>query len=149
MDALKVVGIDPGVHTGYAEWDAEARRLIACHALKIHAAMWSVLALQRAGELSHVVFEDARLRTWFGSHGVKADRDRLMGAGSVRRDSQIWSEFLADAGIPFRALSPKEKGAKYDAAQFARITGWKAKTNEHGRDAGMLCYATKSLRSEK
>lgn len=144
-----VVGIDPGVNTGYAEWDADARVLLVVSSLSLHAAMWSVMALKKAGHLSHVVFEDARLRTWFGKHQTaKQDRDRLMGAGSVRRDSQIWAEFLADAGIQADALSPREKGAKYDAAQFARVTGWHARTNEHGRDAGMLCFHTKAKRRE-
>lgn len=143
-----ICGIDPGATTGYAEWDTDAQRLIVVTAVKIHVAMFTVLALQKSGRLSHVVFEDARLHGrsegWTGSEA----RGRLMGAGSVRRDSQIWSEFLADAGIPNRGLSPKQKGAKYDAAQFERVTGWKARTNEHGRDAGMLCLYTAPLRRE-
>lgn len=144
-----VVGIDPGVTTGYAEWDTDLQRLMVVQGVLIHVAMFSVLAHQRAGTLSHVVFEDARLRTWFGDKTAKQDRDRLMGAGSVRRDSSIWSQFLADAGIPNIGLSPKAKGAKYDAAQFQRITGWKERTNEHGRDAGMLCMHTKPKRREQ
>jgi hypothetical protein len=139
---MRVIGIDPGVHTGYAEWDAAARRLLVVTTMKIHAALWSVLEAHRAGDLSHVVFEDARLRTWFGDAG----RETLMGAGSVRRDSTIWSEFLGDAGIPFRAISPKQKGAKYDAQQFARLTGWKERTNEHGRDAGLLVLGSHAMR---
>lgn len=137
-----VIGIDPGTHTGYAEWDADARRLLAVTSMKIHAALWLVLERHREGQLSHVVFEDARLRTWFGNAG----RETLMGAGSVRRDSTIWSEFLGDAGIPFRGISPKEKGAKYDSDQFESLTGWSPATNEHGRDAGMMVYASKALR---
>lgn len=139
-----VAGIDPGVNTGYAEWDADARRLLVVQSLPLHAAMFAILALERQGHLSHVVLEDARLRKWFGD----SSRERLMGAGSVRRDSQIWCEFLADAGIAFRQLSPKDKGAKYDSAMFARVTGWTRKTNEHGRDAGMLCFGTKAMRRE-
>jgi hypothetical protein len=140
---LIVIGIDPGVTTGYAEWMPATRRFNAVEGVSIHVAMWRVVQWHRDGELSHVVFEDARLRTWFG----KASREQLQGAGSVKRDSKIWSDFLADAGIAFRALSPKEKGAKYDAAQFARLTGWQAKTNEHGRDAGMLVFGTNAMRS--
>jgi hypothetical protein len=137
-----VIGIDPGTKTGYAEWDALTRRFLAVTSMKIHAAMWMVLEAHRTGGVSHVVFEDARLRRWFGESG----RETLIGAGSVRRDSAIWSEFLADAGIASRALSPKEKGAKYDAARFERLTGWQAQTNEHGRDAGLLVFGTHALR---
>lgn len=143
-----VVGIDPGVITGYAEWDAELQRLKLVSGVAIHVAMFSVLALQRAGLLSHVAFEDARLHGrsdgWMGAEA----RGRLMGAGSVRRDSTIWADFLADAGIIAEPVSPKAKGAKYDAMRFARVTGWKAKTNEHGRDAGMLVIGSQAKRRE-
>lgn len=143
-----VVGIDPGVTTGYAEWDAAARRFVVVSGLKIHVAMWSVLALAKDGRLSHVVFEDARLRSWFGEQrGSKDDVARLQGAGSVKRDSAIWSEFLADAGITSRGISPRHKGKKVAADEFQRVTGWVGKTNEHGRDAGMLVVGCNSLRS--
>jgi len=144
-----VVGIDPGVTTGYAEWDAAARRLVACAGLKIHEAMRRIAVLHAAGQLSHVIFEDARLRTWFGDRKRMSREEeikRLQGAGSVKRDSTIWEDFLTDHGIPFRALSPQEKGAKYDASQFKRLTGWDQPTNEHGRDAGLLVFGTKAKR---
>lgn len=144
-----VCEIDPGVTTGYAEWDTDLHRLVVVQGVLIHVAMFSVLAQQRAGTLSHVVFEDARLHGrsdgWKGSEA----RGRLMGAGSVRRDSAIWADFLAHAGIEAVPVSPRAKGAKYDAAQFQRISGWTGKTNEHGRDAGALCIHTKPKRREQ
>ncbi len=138
---MKAVGIDPGVHTGFAVWDIEARKLLAVLSLSIHVALARVLEINRSGDLSHVVFEDARLRTYFGDSG----RERWMGAGSVRRDSQIWAEALADAGITNRAVSPKDKGAKYSAEAFRRLTGWQEKTNEHGRDAAILIYGCTAM----
>jgi hypothetical protein len=141
-----VIGIDPGVTTGYAEWDAAARALCGCAGLRIHEAMRRVAVLHAQGELSHVVFEDARLRKWFGERGTKDDAARQQGAGSVKRDSTIWQHFLEDYGIPFETRSPQEKGAKYDAAQFARLAKWDKQTNEHGRDAGLLVIGAKAKR---
>jgi hypothetical protein len=142
-----VIGIDPGVTTGYAEWDAEVRAFRNVEGLLIHAAMRRVALLQIGGLLSHVVFEDARLRTWYGKSGsYEEDIARLQGAGSVKRDCSIWADFLGDHGIPYKTLSPREKGAKYDAAQFKRLTGWDQWTNEHGRDAGLLVFGTKAMR---
>jgi hypothetical protein len=145
---MKIIGIDPGVHTGFAVWLPEHRRFELIETMSIHRAMWLVLESRHARTLNHVVFEDARMRTWFGDRDPKKDRDRLMGAGSVRRDCQIWAEFLGDSNIPYRTLSPKQKGEKVDAAMFRRLSGWQQQTNEHGRDAGMLVLGSKAMRSD-
>ena len=137
MSSRLFVGIDPGVHTGFATWDASNKKLLAVSTTTITQAMLRVDALCRAGVLHCVVFEDARLRTWFGTKG----RESLMGAGSIRRDSSIWEEFLSGlVGVPFKPVSPQSKGAKFNAQQFARLTGWTGRTSEHGRDAGMLVF---------
>ena len=103
--------------------------------------MLRVLALRDAGELVGVAFEDARLRTWYGTtRGTKADTARLQGAGSVKRDCQIWADFLAGSGIKCHAISPQGKGAKVAAQDFARITGATARINEHAPDAGTLGF---------
>lgn len=137
-----VAGIDPGVETGWAEWDTDAKQLVAVRTLKLHTAWVRVLELQAGGQLSHVVFEDARMRTWFGNTG----REKLQGAGSVKRDCKAWADFLTDNVIPYRAVSPQSKGAKLDAGPFARLTGWQAITSNHGRDAAMLVFQARALK---
>lgn len=133
------VGIDPGVHTGFATWDATNQKFLAVSSTNISQAMLRVGALHRAGELHSVTFEDARLRTWFGTKG----REALQGAGSIKRDSQIWAEFLGQVGCAYKGVSPQSKGAKVDAARFARLTGWTGRTNEHARDSAMLVWGLK------
>lgn len=130
-----LVGIDPGVRTGLAIWNKAERKLTAVNTMGITQAMQTVRVMADCGSLHSVRFEDARLRTWFGDKG----REALMGAGSIRRDSAIWSEFLTGLeGVIFTPVSPHRKGAKLDAAQFARLTGWTGRTSEHSRDAAML-----------
>jgi hypothetical protein len=38
-------------------------------------------------------------------------------------------------------VSPKNKGAKLDAAEFKKITRWEGKTNQHERDGAMVGWA--------
>jgi hypothetical protein len=131
-----IIGIDPGVHTGVAKWSIDSKKLMRVEEMKIHQAMRCIEHAHNSGLCKLVVFEDARLRRWFGTKG----RESLQGAGSIKRDSSILCDFLADLGIPFAALSPKAKGKKVDSEQFKMITGWEGRTNEHARDAAMLVY---------
>lgn len=132
-----MVGIDPGVNTGFAIWSRTDRTLLAVETLGIVEAMQRIRIMHDHEELHSVVFEDARLRIWFGTKGKEA----LQGAGSIKRDCSIWAEFLAGLeGVPFRPVSPRGKGAKVDAARFAKLTGWKGRTSEHARDAAMLVW---------
>jgi hypothetical protein len=137
---MLMVGIDPGVNTGFAIWDGHA--LLSVSSLGICAAMMQVQVMHTTGQLHSVTFEDARLRTWYGSKG----RESLQGAGSIKRDCQIWAEWLGLLGCPYKSVSPQSKGAKLDAATFERLTGWQGRTNNHGRDAAMLVFG-RPLRS--
>jgi hypothetical protein len=135
MTAHLIVGIDPGVSTGFAVWNKAARQLVDVRTLGIIDAMVRVRLMHDMGSLHSVVFEDARLRSWFGSKG----REALQGAGSIKRESGIWEEFLTGlTGIPFKPVSPLAKGAKLDAVKFAKLTKWTGRTSEHSRDAAML-----------
>lgn len=137
MSASLVIGVDPGVRTGLATWSRDQRKLLAVETLGITQAMDIIRATRDSGALHSVRFEDARLRKWFGSSG----REQLQGAGSIKRDCAIWEEFLRGlVGVPFLPVSPKAKGAKLDAAAFARLTGWTGRTSEHGRDAAALVW---------
>jgi hypothetical protein len=137
-DAMKhlMVGIDPGVNTGFSIWDLNSKALKVVKSATIVEAMRQVESMCVFSSLHSVVFEDARMRTWFGAKG----RESLQGAGSIKRDCQIWEEWLKHLGCQYKAVSPKQKGVKIDAARFAKITGWTARTNEHGRDSAMLVW---------
>ena len=132
-----IIGIDPGTHTGFAH--LENGELFDCTSLKIHQAMRRVELIHASGLLDMVVYEDARLRRWFGTKGVEA----LQGAGSVKRDCTIWADFLADLGCTVMALAPAKGMTKLDARSFQRLTGWQWASNEHGRDAAMLVWGRK------
>ncbi len=131
-----LIGIDPGVTTGIATWDRATRQLVDVCSVDILEAMERVHLLRLRAE---VWFEDARLRTWFGTKG----REALQGAGSIKRDCAIWEAFCLRHEIPYRALKPQRGATKWTDPAFRTLTGWPGRTNEHARDAAMLVYGVR------
>lgn len=128
-----VIGIDPGAMTGYAIKDTIESKYKVVASDLIVTVMQVVLDWDMFCDI-FVRVEDARLRKWFG----KTSREVLQGAGSIKRDCQIWEEFLTKHRIPHEFVAPKDNKTKLDSKKFKMFTGWKGKTNEHGRDAGSL-----------
>jgi len=134
-----LIGIDPGVNTGLAVYDRTAKKLIHVKTTSIVRAQ-DFIRERFLKELCLnevlVRFEDARLRKWFGKTG----KEKWQGAGSIKRDCQIWEEFLQENCIAYEMVPPKNNKTKLDADTFKKITGWPDSTNEHGRDSGMLVF---------
>lgn len=130
-----IIGIDPGVKTGLAIWDRDNKRFVTVASTSIIIAMKQVTNQPCLNSI-FVRVEDARLRKWFG----KTQREVLQGAGSIKRDCQIWEEFFELHNILHEFVAPKNNVTKLDAKLFANYTGYKAQTNEHSRDAAMLVY---------
>lgn len=129
------IGIDAGTHTGIAVWDRTDRRLVAVETMTITKAMDVVRGL--AEEFDIVLYlEDARKRNWFGCTG----REKLQGAGSVKRDCSIWETFCEELGIECRKIAPKNNYTKLTAKQFKTLTNWAGRTSDHARDAAMLVF---------
>ena len=124
------IGIDPGTKTGVAVWDSAEKRFHAIFTLTIFHAINYVKEWHHSN--STIVMEDARLRKWFGNSG----REKLQGAGSVKRDCAIWEEVFPN----IVKVAPKNNKTKLDQAAFERLTGWKGRTSVHGRDAAMLVF---------
>lgn len=131
-----IAGIDPGVKTGMALWDAAKQEFVAIRTMGIIEAMRYLRTYLRGEMLNEIWFEDARQRTWFG----KADRDRLQGAGSIKRDCAIWQEFCEYYEIPFKMIKPAAGQTRWSAEYFRRLTGWKKRISQHARDAAALVF---------
>lgn len=130
-----VIGIDPGTVTGLAAWDTDQRKLLKVESHAILAAMRWVAAWNPG----LVVFEDARRRGRFDRMDEQQQKYGAAvreGAGSVKRDCAIWQEFLEERNIPYQARAPRL--TKKDRDRFLELTGWAARTNQHGRDAGLV-----------
>lgn len=135
-----VIGIDVGANTGFAVWSNLENEFKDISTLKIHQAFEKVIGYHQIyGDDLFVRFEDARKRKWFGNTG----REKLQGAGSVKRDSSIWEDFLKDNGIRYEAVAPARNKTKLSKEQFQRMTKYKGNTSVHGRDAACLVFKYK------
>ncbi|MBS7818673.1 hypothetical protein B9T11_07935 [Wohlfahrtiimonas chitiniclastica] len=128
------IGIDCGVNTGFAI--SQNQKLIVVTSYSILDAMDMCLEYQDKDPILYI--EDARKLRWGGYN--KGNTARLQGAGSVKRDSQIWEDFAKKHGFRYMLVSPKSNAKKLDAEQFNQLTGWIGQTNNHGRDAAMLVW---------
>ena len=138
------IGIDCGKHTGLAVWDTERQSFACINTMPIHKALLFVYEFQTLRYKTHVYIEDARQRKWLPKDATSSEyRGHLMGAGSVKRDAVIWQDALTDWGIPFEMVPPRPGATKWDAATFARITGYKGRTSNHARDAALLVFGRK------
>lgn len=138
------IGIDTGTDTGFAVWNGSAFTEI--RTMKIHAALKRVaeLAEENPGEVC-VIIEDANQRKWLPREKSASEyRGKLMGAGSVKRDSTIWKDFCRDLGIKFSAVPPRSGMTKWDQGYWERVTGWTGRTSEHARDAALLVFGRKN-----
>lgn len=137
------IGIDPGTHTGVSVWSRLERRLWMVDTMTITQAMKTVedyvctFDVEGNQRFEVVVYiEDARKRTWFGS----ANREKLQGAGSVKRDCSIWETFCEELGVECRKIAPRNNTTKLTASQFKVLTNWQGRTSDHARDATMLVF---------
>lgn len=141
-----IIGLDIGTHTGLAVYDSVTGLLIDCRTMDITSALEEVLSLTEIGPIL-VRMED--VKSWKPFKGQPRDYKRLAGAGSIKRDQSIWQAFLQRKGIEFELVGLTDCRKKMDKKLFKEITGWDGLTNEHNRDAGMLCYGVTRYLKDK
>ena len=128
------IGIDPGVSTGLAIWDAYNEKWEGIFTLNIIKSMEKVLKYHNKETLIEVVCEDARLVRY------KTDPIKAQGAGSIKRDCKVWEEFFVHHKIEHQFVRPKKAITKIDAKVFKMITKYDKQTSNHARDACMLVF---------
>ena len=136
MKPRYLIGIDPGVKTGYAIYDRKDKKLTTVETRNIISAMQQTTWRLADEDGIELWFEDSRLRRWFGNTG----REVLQGVGSVKRDSSIWETFCGYYCIKYKAIAPKDTTTKVKSDYFKKLTGWEGRTSEHSRDAGLLVF---------
>lgn len=130
------IGIDPGVNTGIAVWCPFDKKL-RLFTGKIHEAMANIKYYHTSNPGKVFVrLEDARKRRWYGNAG----REKLQGAGSVKRDCSIWKDYLEFLKVPFELVAPKNNRTKIDGKVFTAMTGFIGRSSGHARDAALLVY---------
>lgn len=143
-----ILGIDPGQNTGVATFIDG--KLLKLHTIDPHQ-LPEFIRMSGAGR---VIFEDSRLQSHlFSGHksGVRplSVAQQLKIARDVGRIDAWCSLIVAvcgDLGIPAHGISPRAKGAKLNAGQFAELTGWTDKSSEHTRDAAAVAWPYRRAR---
>lgn len=138
-----LVGIDPGVSTGFAVWDRPASNLLRVETRKIHAAMEEIPKLFQRYNRSQILVrvEDARQRQWLPRERNNSEyRGKLMGAGSVMRDCRIWDDYLKSLKIDYEMIPPAAGSTKWSEEYFRKLTKFVGRCSSHGRDAAVLVF---------
>lgn len=122
----KAIGIDPGRRTGFAI--AENGELVKLETLNFWDAYFRVSDLVEFSNVSVVVIEVPHTKkNW---HGPKAAHD----VGRVCREAELLADGIELLGVKVVRQHPT---GKVNQEYFARITGWKKRTNEHCRNVGL------------
>ena len=140
-----ILGIDPGANTGVATYvDGQLTNLetFGPHQLE---------HLLRTREPTRVIFEDSRLQSHVFSAKSKLSVPARLKVARDVGEIDAWCSLItavcAELGISAHGISPQGKGAKLNAAQFASVTSWVGKSNEHTRDAAMVAWKYRGART--
>lgn len=132
------IGIDPGVHTGVAVWNAGWQKFMKIKTCNIIRAFKEVKDVFKISREITIVMEDARKRKWY-TGGL----EKLQGVGSVKRDCKIWEEFCSENNLCLLLVAPCKGMTKWNGEQFKKMTGWEGITSNHSRDAALLVFGRK------
>lgn len=138
-----VLGIDPGRHTGLA-WYRGAKLVEL-----LTVAPEQLVPILQSTDITTVVFEDSRKtrHTWGrGPASVGAMRKIARNVGQIDAWCIQIEVLCKTCGIACIGLSPREKGAKVSPNDFARITGFQGRSNQHERDAAMVAWPFRAMR---
>lgn len=134
------IGIDTGVHTGFAVWNIINQEIITCKTMKIDEAMEIIKEIYESHNDFIVIIEDARLRKFFKGENMAA---KQQGAGSIKRDAKIWEDYLTRLRIDFKLVNPTYRRTKLTDEYFKKISKYEGRTSNHARDAAMLVLGYK------
>jgi hypothetical protein len=139
---MRVVGIDPGVSTGFAVYDDG--KLVSLETIEPYQVAWHLSQLQF--EPLFVAFEDSRLQShvWLPSQSKGVASNIARKVGMVDAWCYLIERVCEEYDIAYMRISPKAKGQKLNAKDFELFTGWDGKSNQHERDAAMVAWQFRS-----
>ena len=130
-----IISIDPGSNTGFAILDVKTRELSSLCTTNAPTAQAYIEAFTANVKGVLIVVEDARLRSGFkNQYAAKM-------AAVIKNNCKLWEQWLKLKGINYEMVAPRKANpTKHNPALFATYTGYKGRTSEHSRDAGMLAF---------
>lgn len=136
------VGIDPGIVSGYAEWNSDTKQFIEISGIKIFQLFdkLDIYTDPNNMDFIHVRIEDPNTWQPFSRSSYHENSLKIQGAGAVKQTFKHIIEYLEYYNVKHTKIRLTSVRKKVKATEFIKITGWQKPTNEHGRDAAMLVY---------
>lgn len=144
------IGIDPGVHVGWAVLDNKNKEIIIYDTITFWQAIERIKWYKNHNQFDNknnfkIILEDPNLnKPVFNKDDVspgakqKAYLRIAQNVGSNKRDAQLIHEFCTLNNIPILTVKPTTE--KWDAIMLKKITGIDERTSQHVRDAIKLVY---------
>lgn len=137
-----VIGVDPGVETGYAVWSRSNKRFTELLTLNFWTAYDRITAFLPSEIEIFIENPDSKRSMYERTEVIREQRKRERVAtniGSNRREASLLIERLQMLGYTVQAVRPLT-ARKWTAEQFTRYTRHKGSTSQHVRDAGRLVF---------
>lgn len=131
-----VYGIDPGKKTAIAKYDKKLGRLTDVFTVDFWGCYeyFSYDYVLNDAPISKVIIEVPRTKSNWHKKGCDITAANV---GGIFREANLLADGLEKLGYEVVRQHPQ---GKVDAEYVKRLTGWKDRTNEHTRDAIMLCW---------
>jgi len=130
-----IIGIDPGKQTGIC-FINENKNILDLYTTYFWGAADLIYTFGHK-DCVFILEKPQSKNVW---HKAKDKRQaKIIGAnvGSVYREAELLEELLKQRGCKYKTVHPQ---GKINAENFKKITGYEGKTNQHERDAAMLCW---------
>lgn len=143
------IGIDPGVNTGYAVWDALERELVKVGCVDF---LEMVKMLEAINPMEYtVIIEDPNLNapTFFHKETDRRKREKIsQNVGANKRDAQLLIQLCQRRGLEFQPRRPSQ--GKWSSAVCRSIIRQKiSPDNSHTRDAVRLVWGIQSRKHRR
>lgn len=134
------IGIDPGKSTGIGVYENGCLTKLFC------TDFWGCIDfINSYKDRSVFILEKPRTKTvWNKRLSNTMSKCLITGVnvGFVIKESELICEYLRREKQTFALQHPS---GKLSNDEFKRITKWDGRTNQHMRDAGMLCFGVNNL----
>ena len=130
----RFIGIDPGKKTAIAVYCSITKRIIDVFMTDFWGAYEYLQAEQNNALIKQVTIEVPRTKSNWHKKGCDITAANV---GGIYREANLLADGIDLLGLKVVRQHPQ---GKVDTEYIKRITGWKKPTNEHKRDAIMLCW---------
>lgn len=138
-----VIGIDPGNHTGLAVYSRDERAIIYAEETTFSGAIAYITHYDSA---IIVIESPSNKRVWHSGANQAARDATAINVGMVIREAQLFAQMLEYLGrrdgrhYVIKTPPPQRGMTKLTREQVFKITGYNGRSNDHVRDAIMLCW---------